>query len=220
MRNGTCSVPGCERREVAQSGYCDPHRRRVRLYGDPQAHIPLKQSGTRPCSVESCERNAHTKGLCKAHYGRLWKHGDVRADVPLAPRGGRCSVDGCDGDSGGGRGYCHFHYERWRRHGDANWQPTPKVHLPRLASNGYMTVWVNGKYELEHRLVWEREHGPLLPGQSVHHKNGDRTDNRPDNLELWDTSQPAGQRPKDKVEFAVEMLKRYAPELLTDMGFS
>ena len=62
--------------------------------------------------------------------------------------------------------------------------------------------------------MWETRHGPLLPGQNIHHKNGDRSDNRYENFEIWDTSQPAGQRPEDKIEFAIEMLRRYAPELM------
>ena len=91
-----------------------------------------------------------------------------------------------------------------------------------LSSDGYVKIYTpshpraqNGIYVYEHTLVMEQVIGRyLFPEETVHHLNGDRQDNRPENLELWSKNHGAGQRVNDQVNWAVSFLKRYAPELL------
>lgn len=65
----------------------------------------------------------------------------------------------------------------------------------------------------EHRYVMSEQLGrALLPGEEVHHKNGVKHDNAPDNLELWVVSQPTGQRPCELLAWAYEIVARYEGE--------
>lgn len=152
----------------------------------------------------------------------------MQANVPLSRRRqpARCVVEGCDRKTHRA-GFCRPHYERVRKYGD----PLPHEPIRRATgsgsiSHGYRKVPVpphlraltNGETPYaEHRLVMAVRLGrPLYPDEVVHHRNGVRTDNRVDNLELWSVAHPKGQTIEEKVRFAVEMLRRYRPGLLVD----
>ena len=89
--------------------------------------------------------------------------------------------------------------------GNANWKGGK-----RITYHGYVAVRSNGEYIPEHRLMMEKRIGrPLLPDETVHHKNGIRCDNNPGNLELWSTNHPKGQRVSDLIQYAKEILGLY-----------
>jgi len=55
-----------------------------------------------------------------------------------------------------------------------------------IRKDGYVAVKVGVRaYRLEHQLVAESMLGrPLVSGEHVHHRNGDKQDNRPENLQV------------------------------------
>lgn len=78
---------------------------------------------------------------------------------------------------------------------------------------------VRGDDIYEHRYVMEQHIGrKLTDAETVHHVNGDRMDNRIENLELFSSRHGPGQRVVDKVAWAIELLQTY-PEFAKDAGY-
>lgn len=194
MGGGTCSFDGCDRVIYHLGlGLCRGHRdqmlRGVEMY-------PLRQRKSDTCAMDGCDAQYYAKDFCYFHYHDVRRHPCIDCGDRVLGESRRCRP-------------CARAYSR---NGDST-------------ANGYVRLWGHRDHPnanargsiLEHTFVMSKILGrPLARGENVHHKNGNRSDNRPENLELWSTYQPPGQRVEDKAKWAKEILARYEPSALAD----
>ncbi len=193
-----------------------------------ECHVRRRQG--RVCSIDGCDRIHCALGLCRLHWDRQRRgipmHGKVRVKqypVGARPRVDPCSVHGCERlIFNAGTRLCAMHYSRLRTRGEVG-QAAPEVNAAdpinrRWHTNhhGYVVRRVGegaGRWQMQHRFVMEETLGrELRDFENVHHINGIRDDNRPENLELWTKPQPAGQRPEDLAAWVAE----FYPDLVAE----
>lgn len=185
------------------------HYQRIRRHGE--AGPVWKYRGLPNCTKEGCLIKVHAKGLCQKHYEEWAASEESNRSL--------CSVEGCDRPVKG-RGYCGLHYQRWKKYGDPGTAELKYKYTGQWKTkSGYVIIAFhdhpnadpNGRV-YEHVMVMADKLGrPLRKNEKVHHINGVRDDNRPENLELWINSHPSGQRVDDLVNWAFDIIEAYAP---------
>lgn len=154
----------------------------------------MKSSTKRFCSVECRKAAAFTVGQETRTCANCGDEFEFSLSMSKWNAGTYCSVD------------CRIEHKR-----------TSAIGRRKIRQDGYAAVFqpdAEGAqatgWILEHRYVMQNELGrPLFPLENVHHINGQRDDNRLENLELWTTWQPSGQRLIDKIKWAKELLATY-----------
>lgn len=142
------------------------------------------------CSMSECVKAAYCRGFCLMHYERLKRHGDPAIVKRIRYHGALCSVAGCL-RAASVNTICNTHNQRVRRGGSVDYVTSTEEwkHRCRAASKRLgqlkLTTYMKFHGVHLHRIVAAEKIGrPLRAGEIVHHIDGDKHNNHPDNLDI------------------------------------
>ena len=232
-----CDFDGCTNAKSGAKDLCVGHWRQHKA-GKPLRPLRPRHARVGSCDGPECDKDVKETvngiGYCSGHgfQARMGRELTIIDRTNL--KGGPCVVPKCTKTALTKDGVCRPH-DRLRREGDPNWQlyvvpnkaPNGAGHTD---ANGYRIIQHKGRKRLEHSVKMEELLERELDGEeNVHHRNGNRADNRTDgplrlvngklqsgNLELWSTKQPAGQEIGPKLEWAEELQEEYEEYLLPE----
>ena len=179
-------------------------RRPKKTYGDRQCsecnnQYVAKQVGQKYCSAFCARASVHRRNIIHLPNERTCEFCCTAYTTKI---GRAAHLKGS-----GGRRFCSIECQHNSMKGNLapNWNGGKHQN-----ESGYVNVLVDGRYILEHRYVMEQRLGrPLTETETVHHVNGIKHDNRDENLELWNSRHPKGQRVLDLLAWAGEFLPLY-----------
>lgn len=178
-----------------------------------------KPAGQRICETDECDtplpiNSNRSRKFCDVHQTPA-ANAQRKKERPR----GVCLYETCDRPEDS-KGFCKAHYLRQLYGKDMALpiQPARRRDIPEgakwLNGGGYVVIKTMNGSRLEHVVVMEAFlHRSMRPGETVHHKNTIRTDNRIENLEPRVRGEhPRGGALLDMVAWARALLRQLEPD--------